>query len=62
MSYLEGCLRVSACGAAQVLATLRNVALGLYELTQARGATRAPGLTSCGRQRTFATALAWLRR
>ncbi len=62
VSLGEDACGVSGRGAAQVLATLRNLALGLYELAQARGATHAPGLKSCGRQMTFATALAWLRR
>jgi len=57
----DGC-RVAKGGAPQVLSTLRNVALGLYELEQDRGRTKAPSASSQCRQMTFATALALLRR
>jgi hypothetical protein len=48
--------------AAQVLATLRNLALGLYELALARGLPSVTGVKSSARQMTFTRALAWLRR
>ena len=41
--------------------TLRNLALGLYELAEQRGQTKAPSATSHCRQMTFTKALAWLR-
>lgn len=53
---------VSQRGAAQVLSTLRNLALGLYELAGEREQTSAPSASSQCRQMTFTTALAWLRR
>jgi len=49
-------------GAAQVLAALHNLALGVYELARARGHARAPSAKSCCRQMTFAAALAALGR
>jgi predicted transposase YbfD/YdcC len=57
----DGC-GVSQRGAAQVLACLRNLALGVYELARERGQTHAPSAKSRGRQMTFSAALAWLGR
>jgi hypothetical protein len=57
----DGC-GVSERGAAQVLAALRNVALGLYELELERKRTRAPSAASQCRQMTFSAALALLRK
>lgn len=62
VTFGEDACGVSQRGAAQVLATLRNLALGLHELAQARGATTAPSTASGCRQLTFTQALAWLRR
>jgi hypothetical protein len=62
VTFREDACRVSKRGAAQVLATLRNLALGLHELALERGATSAPSATSGCRRMTFTTALAWLRR
>ncbi len=62
VTFGEDACGVSHHGAAQVLATLRNLALGLHELARARGATTAPSAASGCRQMTFARALAWLRR
>ena len=57
----DGC-GVSQRGAAQVLACLRNLALGVYDLARERGHTTAPSAKSCGRQMTFTAARAWLGR
>lgn len=53
---------ISQRGAAQVMTTLRNLALGLDERAEERQQTKAPSATSQCRQMTFTTALAWLRR
>lgn len=60
VSFGEDACGVSQRGAAQVLACLRNLALGLYELARARGKTKAPGAKSGSRQMTFGRALALL--
>jgi hypothetical protein len=62
VTFGEDACGVSQRGAAQVLATLRNLALGRHELARARGATTAPSTASGCRQLTFTQALAWLRR
>jgi hypothetical protein len=62
VSFGEDACGVSERGAAQVLACLRNLALGLYELARERGRTQAPSAKSRGRQMTFAVALAALTR
>lgn len=62
VSFREDASQISKGGAPQVLAALRNLALGVYELEQERGWTAAPSAASQGRQMTFSTALAWLRR
>jgi hypothetical protein len=62
VSLGEDASRVSKRGAAQVMATLRNLAIGLYELEQERQRTRAPGLKSWCRQMTVSVALQLLCR
>ena len=60
VSFGEDACGVSKRGAAQVLAALRNVALGVFELARERGRTRAPSAKSRSRQMTFSAALALL--
>ena len=62
VTFREDASGVSERGAAQVMTTLRNLALGLYELAEEREPTQAPSASSQCRQMTFTTALAWLRR
>lgn len=62
VSFGEDACGVSQRGAAQVLAALRNVALGVYELARERGQTQAPSANSRCRQMTFSAALALLGR
>ncbi len=62
VSFGEEACRVAQRGAAQVLASLRNLALGLQELATARGELTAPSAKSACRQMTFGRALAWRRR
>jgi len=62
VSFGEDASGVSQRGAAQVLAALRNLALGVYELARERGQTDAPSAKSRGRQMTFSAALALLGR
>lgn len=62
VSFGEDASGVAQRGAAQVLAALRNLALGAYELARERGQTHAPSAKSRGRQMTFAAALAVLGR
>ena len=62
VTFREDASGVSERGAAQVMTTLRNLALGLYELAEEREQTQAPSASSQCRQMTFTTALAWLRR
>ena len=62
VSFGEDASGVSQRGAAQVLACLRNLALGVYELASERGQTRAPSAKSRCRQMTFIAALTELRR
>lgn len=62
VSLGEDASGVSKRGAAQVLACLRNLALGVYELARERGQTHAPSAKSRGRQMTFSSARAWLGR
>ena len=62
MTFTEDASGISQRGAAQVMTTLRNIALGLYELAEEREQTSAPSAKSQCRQMTFTTALAWLRR
>ena len=62
VSFGEDACGVSQRGGAQVLATLRNLALGLQELAAERGELKAPSAKSACRQMTFGRALAWLRK
>ena len=62
VSFGEDASGVSERGAAQVMACLRNLALGDYELALERGQTKAPSARSRCRQMTFAEALALLTR
>lgn len=62
VSFGEDASGVSKRGAAQVMACLRNLALGYYELALDRGQTKAPSAKARCRQMTFAEALALLRR
>jgi predicted transposase YbfD/YdcC len=62
VSFGEEACGVSHRGAAQVLACLRNLALGVYELARERGRTQAPSAKARSRQRTFAAALGELQR
>jgi len=62
VTFGEDACGVSQRGAAQVLATLRNLALGLHELAQEREEIAVPSTASGCRQMTFGRALAWLRR
>jgi len=62
VSFGEDACGVSQRGAAEVLATLRNLALGLLGLAAARDELTAPSAKSACRQMTFGRALAWLRR
>jgi hypothetical protein len=57
----DGC-GVSQRGAAQVLACLRNLALGVYDLARERGQTDAPSAQAQGRRMTFSAALVALGR
>jgi hypothetical protein len=60
VSFGEDASGVSKRGAAQVMAALRNLALGVYELARERGHTNAPSAKARGRQMTFSSALALL--
>ncbi len=62
MSSGEDTSRMSERGAAQVLAALRNLALGFYDLEQERGPTKAPSSASWCRVMTASAALALLDR
>ena len=62
VSFGEDASGVSERGAGQVMACLRNLALGDYELALERGQTQAPSAKSRCRQMTFAVALALLKR
>jgi hypothetical protein len=57
----DGC-QVAHRGVAQILAALRNVALGLYDLARDRQQTSAPSAASQCRRMTFSEALRRLRR
>ena len=58
----EDACRVTHRGAASVLASLRNLAIGVYELERHQQRTQADSLPSWRRTRTFGMALAALRR
>ena len=62
VTFREDACEVSQRGAAQVLTTLRNLALGLHELALERGEIQAPSAASGCRQMTFSRALTWLKR
>lgn len=61
VSFGEDACRVGKRQAAHVLATLRNLAIGLYEIESARGRVKANGCKSWCRRMTVATALRMLR-
>lgn len=62
VSFLEDKCRVRDRKAAENLATLRNLAIGAFELGRAAGRTDAETLPSWCRQQTFTSALQTLRR
>jgi len=62
VSFGEDACRVAKRQAAHALATLRNLAIGLYEIHNARGRVKANGLKSWSRRMTVATALKILRQ
>lgn len=62
VTFREDESQVSKRGAAQVLATLRNLALGLYELEKERGRTRTKQFKSWCRQMTASSALKLILR
>ena len=61
VTFDEDASGISKGRAPQVFSTLRNLALGLYELRQEHGSTQAPSAKSACRQMTFSVALALLR-
>jgi hypothetical protein len=61
VSFGEDACRVAQRTAAQVLTTLRNLAIGLYELQCVRGQVTANGCKSWSRRLTVAAALRLLR-
>jgi len=58
----EDACRVADRNGAAVLASLRNLANGLYELQRARGQTTADSLRAWGQRQTFTTAWPLLTR
>jgi len=62
VSFGEDACRVAKRKAAHALATLRNLAIGLYEIQNARGLVKANGCKSWCRRMTVAAALAMLRQ
>jgi len=62
VSFGEDASPISQRGAAQVLVTLRNLALGLYELETQRAPTGTASVKSWCRRMTVAAALSRLRR
>ena len=62
ISFAEDSCRITKNGAAQVMASLRNLAIGVYELRKDQGRTRASSLTSRMRQMTPSRALQLLSR
>jgi hypothetical protein len=62
VSFGEDACRVSKRQSAHALATLRNLAIGLYEIQNARGRAGANGLKSWSRRMTVAAALKMLRQ
>ena len=61
VSFGEDACRVAQRSAAHVLATLRNLAIGLYEIGRERGHIGSNGCKSWCRRMTIASALARLR-
>lgn len=61
VSFGEDACRVAQRSAAHALATLRNLAIGLYELECSRSRVAANGLKSWSRRMTVAAALRLLR-
>lgn len=61
VSFGEDACRVAQRSAAHALATLRNLAIGLYELQESRGRVEANGCKSWCRRMTVAAALQLLR-
>ena len=62
VSFAEDCCRITKNGGAQVMASLRNLAIGIYDLQKDQGRTRASSLTSWMRQMTPSRALKLLSR
>jgi len=61
VSFGEDASRIAHRSAAHVMATLRNLAIGVYELQKDRGCVTANSCKSWSRQMTFSNALALLR-
>ena len=61
VSFGEDACRVAHRCVAHVLATLRNLAIGLYEIEKSLGRVKANGCKSWCRRMTVATALTLLR-
>ncbi len=61
VSFGEDACRVTQRSAAHALATLRNLAIGLYEIQSSRGRVEASGCKSWCRRMTVALALKLLR-
>jgi predicted transposase YbfD/YdcC len=61
VSFGEDACRIAKRTAAQVIASLRNLAIGIYEIKRAQGKTGSEGCKSWTRQLTPAKALALLR-
>lgn len=62
VTFREDACRVRHRGAAEVLASLRNLANGIFELSKDAGRTGADTLASWCRRQTFSSALAAVRR
>lgn len=61
VSFGEDACRIARRPAAHAMATLRNLAIGIYELQRDLGKTGAEGCKSWSRQLTASRALALLR-
>jgi hypothetical protein len=57
VTFKEDNSRVSKRGAAQVMATFKNLAIGIFELEKERGRTKANQLTVWSRRLKATTAL-----
>lgn len=62
VTFGEDACRIANRRAAQAMATLRNLAIGLYELAKDRGPVSADSCTSWCRQMTFTGAYALLHK